>query len=71
MRWPWSRPRVEWLGELCKLSVGEDDILVLSIDKVLTVAQAEQLRIAMCVAFPDHKVVVLEQARLGVLEVHR
>ena len=62
---------MEWLGELRKLPVGEGDILVLSTDKVLTIAQAEQLQIAMRGAFPAHKVVVLEQARLGVLEVHR
>lgn len=65
-----KEPRVRYLGDIQKLSLAPNDILVLSLDRPVPIELAMRLReMVRKVAGDDRKVMILEPGmKVGVLE---
>lgn len=59
---------VTYLGDVQRLCLNADDIVVLSTDKVISQEQARQLRDQVGTVIPGHKVLVLDASmKIGVM----
>lgn len=59
--------QIEWSGDLQRVTLGKNDVLVLSVDRVLSMDAAAKIAAMLEHYFPEHKVLIIDSgAHLGV-----
>lgn len=60
-------PALTLPGPVQMLRVGRDDVIAVGVDRLLSMEEADELTANAKRAFPDHRIVVLDQAELTVV----